>query len=869
MKNLRILLVDNDEAFAEHLYVYAKLAGWEDDYLPGDDTALLQSTLNELKPNLILLDAHLSLPLKDWLEALKEEDHLKHTWIISGNIAHLEQRIGCYLDEIGGVKEKPISLSELPELAKLSAIHHPPSPPQLQDEDIGQFARQLGAAISLHRIIGDAPKYSPPRWVNDYYQQNPINGGQEKRRLLLLVDRLRQNVNKPFERHVESLPDQNTLYYSRLYRLFNSPDDYWYVRETLPKDTAPHSFFKPPLSLQAFLDELPSLFKHYGITRIRFYKAYKLFNDILPQESRENYLFMPFWQNGGGVEQGWEGCNFTTEDRPDLKKIFEERKARTKPMTGTSCYISWGEQAVDRVVVPIVFEKSTSNRKDEPLGLLAFDRRYDHLPDEERQKSSWWRIYNDKAGEKDRSIGKVTEDELAKMTGLIDQVVNEIKDHRIKSKANQIKLWHEVISNAIRDVLPRISTRRISKESPQVIEGFLAYLVQWWRYIDNEPNDDDLPESAASLDKDISILNWYFLKEEFGDGIRGLGGHGTMADIRKDKTSLIVSPFREALEVDDAIGVHIIQDFAGWVEPRFNSEYNQTQQQNDIRYQNEINKIGSWLGIPLRVNDQRYLMVVQARDNNYFTTRRVKLLRIVALRMSPFLLWDDMRKSRDNLFRSVNYELHSPLATLQQDVCDGILEQTGLQEQLQFLAATINNMMYLYNDVAQNGQSTCLDAIVPTLGFARQANQRRELVQRGMDAYGKYLLAVPEDALKQVLFNLLSNAFKFADQRGKNRGAPIIFEATQENNQLVCRISNPIGEDNRMSDEERKWIFTLNYRTENSGVASGSGLGLYIVSTLCDKTGMGYSAEAPMTVNGILYQTFRLSIPLQHSMGSA
>jgi signal transduction histidine kinase len=866
MENLRVLLVDNDEAFAEHFWVYAELAGWQHDYLEGDDLTLLHSTLDSLKPHLLLLDAHLPLSLQEWLEALDEDGYLNHTWVVSGNMDDLG--LGRYEGNIAGIREKPISLGELPDLAKISLSCEPMlssvEPPSiLEDKEIGQYAKQLGVAVSLHYIVSDPPKYSPPSWVNRYYEHSPITTEGEELRLSLLVARLREENDQPFVRHVESSLDGKTLHYSRLYRLPDSPDYYWYVREALARDIAPHSFYKPHLELKTFLNEVPNLFKHYGITRIRFYEAYKLFDDT-KIENKESYLFEPYWQSGGGVREEWGNCFFTTEDRLDLKKIFEgEVNISIKSMKDTSYYIDWGEQEVDRVIVAIMVEKNAPKKSNEPLGLLTFDRRYDHLPEEERNKSSWWKIYNDKAGGKGEGIGRIKKDELKKMKGLIDQIVNEIRDHRIRSKANQIKLWHEVISDAIRDVLPGISTQLIFKES-RVVEEFLAYLVKWWNYIDEEPTDDDLPESVPQTKKNPTITNWYFLKEEFGEGIRGLGGYGSMADIRREKTSRIISPFRQSLEVDDSIGVYAIQDFAEWVKPKLSSEYNQEQQKIDSRYLTEVGKIGSWLGIRLQVADQRYLMVVHTLEKHYFTTRRVKLLRIVALRMSPFLLWDDMRKSRDNLLRSVNHELRSPLSSLQQEVRSGILEQTSLLEQLQFLAATINNMMYVYRDVPLSEQHICLDAVVPTLEFARQAqpHPQRELVIKGMHGYGKLSLAVPEDVLKQVLFNLLNNAFKFADKRGANRNAPIIFEIRQKQDYLVCKISNPIGDNNRMGAEERKWIFTLNYRAKDSGVASGSGLGLYIVDKLCQKTGMTCVAEEAGTINAILYQTFILSIPI-------
>ncbi|MBO0615013.1 sensor histidine kinase [Thiothrix fructosivorans] len=468
------------------------------------------------------------------------------------------------------------------------------------------------------------------------------------------------------------------------------------------------------------------------------------------------------------------------------------------------------------------------------------------------------------AGDTD-SPGKIEKKDLDTMEIFFNAVITEIQKHRSKDKANQLKLWHEAFTETIRHLLSLINENDGNFTSNQIINLFLNRLIDWWEFVDDEPLLEDIPKKPPAT-KHKHIINWYFLKEDLGESVLGIGGYGSMAEHYSIRHSQKVRPFRDAIDNANKYGNYLIQDFPKWL-GRQNKQKSREYIQNQIKqtpdYEKYLHNIKAWAGFPIKAGRNSYLMVVHADTENYFTTRRTKLLRTVALRLAPFLLWGDSVNLQTILLKMLNHELNTPLSVAKQTLNE-IPEseiKTRAIDNFEFLEAVIKNMSHLYQEPNSNTMMTTrLTEILDVHRIANTlAKRKRAIFTKYDNDYNKIELAVSKDTLRQVMFNLFSNAFKFADDNTKN--PCITIDISREYNQLVCRISNPTIKE--MSKEQLKWIFALGYKIIGAGPASGYGLGLAIVDILCNKANMKCDAETPVLIEeGIWQQTFTLKIPI-------
>ena len=110
-------------------------------------------------------------------------------------------------------------------------------------------------------------------------------------------------------------------------------------------------------------------------------------------------------------------------------------------------------------------------------------------------------------------------------------------------------------------------------------------------------------------------------------------------------------------------------------------------------------------------------------------------------------------------------------------------------------------------------------------------------------------------ALRQVLYNLLSNAAKYAGADG-----PITVDATQVGDDVdVAVLDHGPG-----PGDDPAALFALFYRAPHTAKrASGTGIGLYVTSQLLEAMGSSITAGA----NGERGAAFRFRLPLAHDEG--
>lgn len=868
--SLRFLLIDDDTVFAEHLRTYAKLSNWQVEHLSGDSESYekLPQLLVTFKPQLILLDVKLknnNQDIVDWLESLKTHKYLSKTTVITG-YAESEYKYITDHYEIKSTLTKPIKLSLLDDLIRKETYLEKVIDFYEKLSLIKNWLNNINLAISIHYITLDNLSYKDPVWYNTTYSKHPIKTVDDQRTLLLMIDQL--NKNEQDSAHQEEFDGTNEQWiYAKLYKI--DTDLFWYTREYASTEEKPHFFDKT--SFNELLVKLYQLLNRWGITRLRFYKAYVIYDN---HYSTHNYIFEPTMQIGDGfkdrcTEQNWINNKIITISSEDTKIAFENNPSKnwyfsaskndnTEPI-GCSEVVGWGNSDVDRIIIPI--EQIKDNKDPEPFGLLAFDRRYDHLLEknnEQLEAISWWKIIFNEAGGANDNPALICSDELNRLKGVLLEFRDEILQRRQELKTNQIALWHEAISQTIRYTLTTLHQRQEDKFD-DVLELFIKKLITYWDYINDEPEGNSLP-SDDKLKISKSLISWYFLKEEIAGSLIGMGGFGQLASHYQHRILRAVEPFT-LVDTNKTmnLGIYSIQNFQQWIrdENHYQSKHIEQQCTIDANYINYLKEIGSWCGIPISVAGKNYLMIVHAKEKHYFTTRRTKLLRTASLRLSPFLLWVDAVASKNALFKSINHELKSPL-----DVAKQALQLNNLElamNNLKLLVMTTNNIWYLAHQGQNKSQSTIsnLDKLEEIINIAQvpyTLKQKQVDIQQG---YKNYIFAVPEDVLIQILYNLLSNAFKFSGKKLDFHNIKMTYTIIENNMRLV--ISNPIDENRLMTSHEREWIFTLGYKKDSTG----SGTGLAIVNQLCKQFNISCRAEEPEELTGhIYYQPFSLTIPL-------
>lgn len=110
------------------------------------------------------------------------------------------------------------------------------------------------------------------------------------------------------------------------------------------------------------------------------------------------------------------------------------------------------------------------------------------------------------------------------------------------------------------------------------------------------------------------------------------------------------------------------------------------------------------------------------------------------------------------------------------------------------------------------------------------------------------------DKLQQILVNILENACKYS-----SNSSPVVVNLLNKNDKNVIEIKD-FGEG--ISKENSAKIFDKFYRigTSLTNKAQGSGLGLYIVKTLCDKLGLKIELESDTGENH--FTKFSIILPV-------
>lgn len=253
----------------------------------------------------------------------------------------------------------------------------------------------------------------------------------------------------------------------------------------------------------------------------------------------------------------------------------------------------------------------------------------------------------------------------------------------------------------------------------------------------------------------------------------------------------------------------------------------------------------------------------------YFVTRRmVKPLRTMALATKSFSMGDfsvrvpvdgadeiaqlanafnnmatslaDLESVRRNFIANVSHELKTPMTTIGGFI-DGIIDGTVPEEKRSQYLTTVSEEVHRLSRMVksmlniariESGEAktdpTVFDIngmVCRTLFAFEQRVEERHLEIMGLLSDPIYVEA-DEDLINQVVYNLLDNAVKFVNEKGR-----ISFSYKTENGRVFVAVRNT-GEG--IPQHEIPRLFDRFYKSDKSRSLdkSGYGLGLYIVQTI-------------------------------------
>ena len=199
-----------------------------------------------------------------------------------------------------------------------------------------------------------------------------------------------------------------------------------------------------------------------------------------------------------------------------------------------------------------------------------------------------------------------------------------------------------------------------------------------------------------------------------------------------------------------------------------------------------------------------------------------------------------MESTRRSFVANVSHELKTPMTTIGGFI-DGILDGTIPQEkhdyylkivsdEVQRLSRLIRSMLDMARieagEIALNKKDVDINEIVVTTVFTfEQAIEGKHLDVRGLDA-GKVMVEADPDLIHQVVYNLVDNAVKFA-----NDGGYLEFSYTVEGSVTYIGVKNSGA---GLAKEEIPFVFDRFYKTDKSRSLDkkGVGLGLHIVRSI-------------------------------------
>jgi signal transduction histidine kinase len=241
---------------------------------------------------------------------------------------------------------------------------------------------------------------------------------------------------------------------------------------------------------------------------------------------------------------------------------------------------------------------------------------------------------------------------------------------------------------------------------------------------------------------------------------------------------------------------------------------------------------------------------LEVRANIITSTKEIKELSTSINYLAETLQKQEALRKR--LTSDMAHEIRTPLTTLKTHVeamLDGIWEPT--EERLHGFYDEIERLTKLVENLRNLAKLEQADLVLNKSKFNLSEELKKVISSfeplYTKKSYGLYSDIIPninvnmdKDKFKQIMHNLLSNAYKYMKDKGE-----VLVSLNIENNSITIKIKdNGIG----ISKKDIPYIFERFYRTDMSRNKNtgGSGIGLTITKTLVEAHGGKISVESKL-----------------------
>ncbi len=225
---------------------------------------------------------------------------------------------------------------------------------------------------------------------------------------------------------------------------------------------------------------------------------------------------------------------------------------------------------------------------------------------------------------------------------------------------------------------------------------------------------------------------------------------------------------------------------------------------------------------------------------------------------------EGMRKS---FIADVSHELKTPMTTISGFI-DGILDGTIdsskqkyyleiASEEVKRLSRMVESMLSISRIeseefVSKSEKFDFKDLLISVVISQEQRIEQKNLEIEGLDGITNTTITADKDLIHRVVYNLVDNAIKFCDEKGK-----ISFELVNDSKNMSFSIKNT---GNGIPKSELPFIFERFYKIDKSRSANkkSTGLGLYIVKTIVKKHGGTITVHSKEKE----YTAFTVTLPL-------
>ncbi|MBS3994695.1 MAG: HAMP domain-containing histidine kinase [Alkaliphilus sp.] len=234
----------------------------------------------------------------------------------------------------------------------------------------------------------------------------------------------------------------------------------------------------------------------------------------------------------------------------------------------------------------------------------------------------------------------------------------------------------------------------------------------------------------------------------------------------------------------------------------------------------------------LRLTAQQAIDIDLGNQNNILKSN-VEEIRIIQQSLETLQTRLKLKQiSRKKLVDELIHQTRTPLTILKthlEGFEDGIIRFTPEEiriceaqiENITSIIANMSGMIDAEKDIdAVNIEQVELNRLLKQIVGGLKVQFDRKTLELELLSHQKVFLKTDQYKLSQVIYNILTNAYKFTNSNGR-----VTVEYKQAEDELIIIIQDT---GSGITEEERSRIFDAYYRGKNSGHTSGEGIGLYV-----------------------------------------